>query len=177
LEGVAEEVELDMLVLPRPVVVLAVDDPGLLRVKLQATFRKPTPDGLQHRPRFLLAPAMDDRIVSISLEPNARIVPMHPRVVERIVQEQVGEQRTGDTSLRGAFRPLLVSPVRTFDGCTKPPPNIQSDPSKVSVMGHGTFDEIMRNGIKERPDIQIDDPIGLPATFPCHAHCVERPGR
>jgi hypothetical protein len=41
-------------------------------------------------------------------------------------------------------------------------------------MGHGTFDEIMRNGIKERPDIQIDDPVGLPATFPCHAHCVER---
>ena len=74
---------------------------------------------------------------------------MHPQV-ERVVQEQVGEQRTDDAPLRGAFRPFLVGPIRTLDGGTKPPPNVQPDPSKVSVMGHGTFDEIMRNGIKER---------------------------
>ena len=34
----AEKVELDMFVAPRPVAILAVDDPGLLRMKLQAAF-------------------------------------------------------------------------------------------------------------------------------------------
>src|SRR4051794_10937020 len=65
LEGVAEEVERDGFVLPRPVVVLAVDDPGLRRMKLQTAVRQTTPDGLQHRPRLRLAPAMDECIVRV----------------------------------------------------------------------------------------------------------------
>src|SRR5208337_2563241 len=54
---VAEKVELDLLVLPPPVTVLAVDDSGLLRMKLQSAFGKATPDGVQHRSCFLLAPS------------------------------------------------------------------------------------------------------------------------
>jgi hypothetical protein len=50
LEGVAEEVERDVFILTRPVVVLAVDDPGLRGMKLQTAVRETTPDGLQHRP-------------------------------------------------------------------------------------------------------------------------------
>ena len=114
LEGVAEEVELDMFVPPRPVVILAVHDPGLLRMKLQAAFCKATPDGLQHRSSFLLAPAVDDGIVRITLEADARIVPLHPQI-ERVVQEQIGQQRTNDTALRGSLRPLHERSVRTFD--------------------------------------------------------------
>jgi hypothetical protein len=41
-------------------------------------------------------------------------------------------------------------------------------------VGYGTFDEIMRNGIKEGSDIQIDDPVSLPAAFPCHAYRIKR---
>ena len=32
----------------------------------------------------------------------------------------------------------------------------------------------MRNGIKERFDVQIDDPVGRPASLPRHSHRVER---
>jgi len=45
LEGVPEEVERNVLVLPRPVIVFAVDDPSLRRVKLQTALRKSTSDG------------------------------------------------------------------------------------------------------------------------------------
>src|SRR5262245_19120774 len=49
LEGVPEEIELDVFGLPRPVVILAVDNPGLHWVKLQTALLEPTPDGAQHR--------------------------------------------------------------------------------------------------------------------------------
>ena len=45
---VSQEVELDVLVLPPPVIVLAVDDFGLLRMKLQSAFGKATPDGFHN---------------------------------------------------------------------------------------------------------------------------------
>jgi hypothetical protein len=46
LEGVAEEVELDLVVLPGPVVILAVHDLGLHWMKLEAASCQPTSDGL-----------------------------------------------------------------------------------------------------------------------------------
>ena len=89
------------------------------------------------------------------------------------MQEQVGQQRAHDAALRRPFRPLQGA-IRTLGGSTKPPPNVQSDPGKVRVMCHGPLDQIMRNGIKEGFDIQIDDPVGAPASLPRHAHRVER---
>src|SRR6516165_10502384 len=120
---VAEEVELDMFVVPRPAVFLAVHDPGLLRMKLEAAFCEATADGLQHRSSFLLASAMDDGVVRITLEADLRMVPIHPPI-ERIVQEQIGEQRTNDTALRGSLRPLHERSVRTFDRGAQPPSNV-----------------------------------------------------
>src|SRR5271157_6053847 len=170
---VAEKVELDVLVLPPPVVILAVDNSGLLRMKLQSAFGKATPDGFQHRSCFLLAPAVDDGVVRVTLDPDARILSLHPEV-ERVVQEQVGQQRTDDPSLRGPLRPLHESAVPTFDRGAQPPPNIQADPSQIRVAGQGTLDEVMRNGIKEGSDVQIDDPVAVPAPFPRHSHRVKR---
>src|SRR3954462_11919238 len=93
LEGVAEEVERDVFILPRPVAVLAVDDPGLRGMKLQTALRETTPDRLQHRLCFRLAPAMDECIVRVALEPEVRVDPRHP-AIERVVQEEVGQKLT-----------------------------------------------------------------------------------
>jgi hypothetical protein len=38
--------------------------------------------------------------------------------------------------------------------------------SLVSVVYHSTFHQIMRDGIKEGFDVQVDDPVGNPASFP-----------
>src|SRR4051812_48417181 len=84
LEGVAEEVERDVFVPPRPVVVLAVDNLGLRGMKLQTALRETTPDRLQHRLCFRLAPAVDegsssggDLHPSALSEPDVRLSP-HP---------------------------------------------------------------------------------------------------
>src|SRR6266513_2515780 len=61
-----------------------------------------------------------------------------------------------------------------LDGGAKPPPNIQADPCKIRVMRHSTFDQVMRNGIKEGSDVQIDHPVTVPAPLPRHSHRIKR---
>jgi hypothetical protein len=90
------------------------------------------------------------------------------------VQEQVGEQRTDDPTLRRALGPLCEGAVPTLDRRTQPPADVKTYPGQIRVMSHGTFNEIMRNGIKEGFDVQIYDPVVFPAAPPCHANRVER---
>ena len=61
-----------------------------------------------------------------------------------------------------------------LDGGAQPPPNIQLHPGQVRVVGHGPLDQVMRHGIKEGFDVQIDDPVGPPAALPRRPHRVER---
>src|SRR6516164_6275741 len=112
-------------------------------------------------------------IVSETLEVDGRKRPRYPHV-ERIMQEQVGQERTDDTALRGAFRPFHQDPVRTLNRGTQPPAHVQPYPGEFSVVRHGAFDEVMRNGIKECFDVQVDHPVDAPAAFPRHCHRVKR---
>jgi hypothetical protein len=111
LEGVAQEVERYVLVLPGPIVVLAVDDPSLRRMKLQTALLEPTTDGLLHRTGLPLAPTVDDGIARITLERDAREGPLHP-LIERVVQEEVGQQRADDPALWRAPRARLQRAIR-----------------------------------------------------------------
>src|ERR1051325_2449589 len=88
---VAQKVELDVLVLALPVTVLTVDDLGLLRMKLQTAFRQSRSDRLQQLLRLSLALGVDDHIIRIALERDARMVPAHP-AVERMMQKEIGQQ-------------------------------------------------------------------------------------
>jgi hypothetical protein len=152
LEGVAEEIKRDVLAIPSSIVVLAVNDPGLHRVKLQTALLEPIADRFEHLLRVPLAPAMDDRVVGIALELDRWKIPAHPDI-ERVVQEQVGEQRTDDPTLRRALRSLLVGTVWSSHWGTKPPRDVQADPRKVGVLGDGSLDEIMIETIEGTHDI------------------------
>jgi hypothetical protein len=66
---------------------------------------------------------MDDGVVRIALELDGRKASPHPGV-ERIVQEQVGEQRADDSTLRRALRPLLPGAIWSLQRRTKPPRNV-----------------------------------------------------
>src|SRR5262249_31062611 len=90
-KGVAEEVELDVLMLAPPVIVLAVHDLGLLRMKLKPALPQTSPDRFEHVLRLSPALGVDDHIVSIALEPDVRIGPAHPEV-ERVVHEEIRQQ-------------------------------------------------------------------------------------
>src|SRR5229473_3976804 len=111
LEGVPQEVERHVRIFPGPAIPLAVDNPGLHRMKLQTALRKASPNSIQHRPSFLLRPTMDDGIVRIALEVDVRKRPPHPRI-KRVVQKEIGEQRTDHAPLRRAARPLFQGAIR-----------------------------------------------------------------
>jgi len=92
LEGVAKEVERDVFAFLSPFIILAVDDPGFLRVELQTAFRKTFSDRLHHGSSLAFSSAMDYRIVSVSFETQTREGPLHP-AIECIVQNQICESR------------------------------------------------------------------------------------
>src|SRR5215470_4976426 len=172
LEGVTEEIERDILVHSSAVIILAVDDLGLRCMKLKPALCKACPDDIEHKPRLLLTPAVDNRIVSVPLERDARKGSLHPRV-KRIMQEEIRQERTCHTPLWGAFRPLKEGAVLTLDRGTKPPADIQLHPGKIRVVRYGSFDQIVWNGIKKGLDIQIYDPIKLPASLTRYTHRIE----
>jgi hypothetical protein len=90
-KSVAKEVELDVLMLAPPVIVLAVHDLGLLRVKLKTALLQSLPDRFEHLLRLSLALGVNDHIVSVALEPNVRIGPVHPKI-ECVMHEEIRQQ-------------------------------------------------------------------------------------
>src|SRR3954467_13158939 len=91
-KGVAQKIELHFWISVLPVGILAVHDPGLLRMQFQVAFRKPLPQHIQQLTSLLLTVAMDDRIVCIALEWTRRKLPLHPRI-ERVVKEKIRQHR------------------------------------------------------------------------------------
>src|SRR5271157_608543 len=90
---VPQEVEL-LVGVPSPaVVILAVDDLRLLRMKLQSTELKTASNAFQDLLRLFLRSAVRDNIVRIPLERHFRMRLAHP-VVEREMQEDIGHQGT-----------------------------------------------------------------------------------
>ena len=87
-----QEVELDVLMLASPVVVLAVHDPGLLRVQGQPDLAHPFPDRREHMPCLAFADAVHHHVVHVAFERDGRERPGHPRI-ERVVEEQVRQDR------------------------------------------------------------------------------------
>src|SRR6266545_1094432 len=75
---------------------------------------------------------MDDGIVSIALKWDTRVVPLHPQI-KRIMQEEIGEQRTHDSALWRAFRSLLQRSIWTLHGGTQPPRNVETDPRRFDL--------------------------------------------
>ena len=125
-------------------------------------------------PASPLASAVDDSIVGIALELELRELPPHPQI-KRIVQEEIGQQWTDDSAFCGV--PLLRCsrvPSVFCTGSTKPPRNIQLHPWAFGVVCHSTLGQVMWNGIKESFDIQVNDPVCVPAALPCNTNRIER---
>ena len=109
-ELVAQERERRDLMIVTPVGVLAVDDARLVRMQLQTDLRQASSDRVPDLVGLGLAATVHDRVVAVALERNGRELPGHPRI-ERVVQEQVREQRGDRRSLRGTAIPRYQRPV------------------------------------------------------------------
>ena len=70
---------------------------------------------------------MHDGIVRITLERIVGMDALHP-LVERIVQEQIGQQGTYDTSLRRAAVPGFDRSVLILHGCFEPSFDVEPYP-------------------------------------------------
>src|SRR5262249_48882656 len=115
-KGVTEEVELDVLMLALPVLVLAIHNLGLLRMKLQMAFPQTLPDRYEHLLRLSLARGVNDHIIGIALERDVRVVPAHP-LVERVMHEEIRQERGNDRALRRPLRSLFLTTVRLLNRC------------------------------------------------------------
>ena len=97
--------------------------------------------------------------------------PGHPPV-ERIVHEQVGQQRGDRSPLWGPFFPSDHSSVRHLHGGCEPPCDVEQNPALVGVVNYRFEQQIMRDAVEEGPDVKIDYPVLLPAALSSHGQRV-----
>src|SRR2546425_6513929 len=99
---VPQKIELLVWICPSPVIILAIDDFRLLRMKLQPTLPHSRGYSCPNLRGFLLRSAMHDSIIGETLKRQLCILLRHPSI-KRIVQKQIGEQGADDTALRRAL--------------------------------------------------------------------------
>jgi len=161
---------------PAPTV-LAVDDPRLVRVKPEPDLLHPRGDPAQHVLSLAARRAVHDRVVGVALEWAARMLAGHPNV-ERVVHEQVRQDRRNGRSLRRSSRALNQDAVRVLQRRCQPPLDIQQHPGAVGHRLHRADDEVPRHLVEELLDVEIDRPVELPAPLPaCRERVVGRPVR
>src|SRR5437899_6212808 len=102
LKRVAQKIELLVWIRPSPVLILAIDDLRLLRMKLQPTFLQASGYGRPNLLGLLLRSAMHDGIIGGTLKRQLPILRRHPPV-KGIMQKQIRYQRADDSALRRAF--------------------------------------------------------------------------
>jgi len=132
-EGVAEEVEADMLRVPPAVRVFAVHDLRLVGVQLEAEGPEPTGDPSPKTSGLCLRVAVSYNIISVAFERTTGEHPVHP-TIERVMHEEVGQQRGDRRSLWGAFLSGDDRPVGHLYGCFQPPFDVQQDPAQIGVV-------------------------------------------
>jgi len=115
-ERIAEKVELLIRVVSAPVIILAVDDFRLLRMKRQSAVREPPLKRCAQRPRLLLTAAVAYRIIRIALERDGRMIPTHPPV-ERVMEKEIRQEGTDDPALWRSSCPLDEAAIRHLNGC------------------------------------------------------------
>src|SRR5947207_2662144 len=105
----------------------------LLRMQHQLADRKAFRKRAPQRPRLLGALTVTDDVVRVSLERNVRISPRHP-YVERVVQEQVRQQGTDDSTLWRSRRAWDDAPILHLHRRLQPAFDIEQHPRAVRVM-------------------------------------------
>src|SRR5258708_11744966 len=134
-EGVAEEIEADMLRVSPAFRVFAVHDLRLVGVQLEAEGPEPSGDRSPETSGLRLGVAVDDNVIGVPFERAARVFPVHP-AVERVMHEKISQQRGNRRSLRSAFLPGHERPVRHLHGGFKPPFDVEQDPAQAGVVSY-----------------------------------------
>ena len=101
------------------------------------------------------------------------MVPPHPHV-ERVVEKEIGQERTDDPALRRSPFPADEAAIRHLNGRSQPSFEVKQHPRAVRMLAHRPHQQVPVDIIEEGFDVQIDHPVVAPAALPCHADCIER---
>jgi hypothetical protein len=112
-------------------------------------------------------------VIGIAAEPHAAKVATY-QTVKRILQKQIGQQRTNDTTLRGALRPFHQLAVRHLHWHFQPTLNVQQDPWRLTVLSERTHKQFVVDVVKQTFDIELDYPVVFPASPPHHGNRIVR---
>jgi hypothetical protein len=148
---ITEEVELLVGIVSAPVIILTVDDLRLLGMKHQPTFSEPLRKHFAQPPCLRFAPAVADRIVGITFEGNAGMIPAHPRV-ERIVQKEVSQQRTDYSALWRSLFSRDETAILHLDGCIEPSLNIEQHPRAIGMFTDRPHQQIVLDAVERTLD-------------------------
>ena len=146
-----------------PIDVLAIHDPCLARMQFEIAGLEPFPDAIKHVFRLSSALAVKHGVVGVPGEPDAGQMPRHPEI-ERIVQEQIGQDRRHDAALRRALVARLKLPIRALHRRFQPTLDVEQDPGFLTVLAQSRHQEAVIEIVEQPPDVELHHPVLVPAT-------------
>jgi hypothetical protein len=124
---IAQEIETLLGERAPPVGIFAIPNVCLGRMEFQMALRQPCGDTRLKPARLRFTLAMRDDIIGLALEGDGRVFSLHPGI-ERIMQEEIREERADTTALRDPLSPLDEGAILALHGGLYPPCHIQEDP-------------------------------------------------
>ena len=125
------------------------------------------------RHRLILAPAVTDRVVSITFERNVREVPVHPNV-ESVVEKQFCQETADHPTLRLPPVSFDDTSVQHLHRRLQPSFNVQKHPLAIGVLAHCLHQKVRIDVVEESLDVEIKNPVVAPASLPRHTYRIER---
>src|ERR1019366_3531511 len=168
---IAEEVGAGVLVVSSAARVLAVHDLRLVGLQLKSNGPEPFSECGPQTSGLFLSVAMDYRIIRVALEGTDRVLSDHPSV-ERVVHEEVSDQRRDRRTLGGPLLSRHQGPVWHLHGGFEPPFDVEQDPALVGVVSDRFEKQIMGNAVEEGSDIKVQNPVLLPTAPSSHRQGV-----
>ena len=144
--------------------ILAIHHPGFLRVKLQPYFAQPCIQMLTHLVCLVLAHAVQDSVISVATERNARMVRGQP-VIQCVVQKQIRKDGGQRTALRRTHRSRTLRPIHTLHWSCQPAFHQKQHPSIIAMMTKCFQEKIVINVIEQAANVILQQPVAFPATL------------
>src|SRR5580704_17321997 len=94
----------------------------------------------------------------------------HPKV-ERVVQEKIGQARGNNATLWGAARSLYQDAI-LFHRRRQPSFDVEQRPCSRHMLSHRLEQEIVRQIIEQTFDVELQNPIVLPAPLARDAYSI-----
>ena len=110
-EAISEEVELRNRMLAFAPSILAVDDPGFVRMHFQLAFSEPGCKLCLYGYGFSFCSAVYQSVICIPTPREVWVLSCHPRI-KRVVQKKICQHRTDNAALGGALRARKILCIR-----------------------------------------------------------------